>query len=308
MTQLTQPAGYADGKDQNGAGAGNVIPNSAGRAAPESIVIGSIEPGQNYIERNFGELPLASISGSVFMNSNRDAVRQAGETTGAAGVTLTLSGNDYLGNPVCPSALVASCTVQSDASGNYSFAGLPPSGASGYNVTVTTLASLTHIGAQAGSLGAIIDGVPRTPATGVVGATLKTSAGIVLNPGKQGTGYNFAQAPGNSGGTAQSISGFVYVDVNRNGRKDAGEAGIAGVAITLSGLTHDGFEVCSVIGTSACSVLTDADGAYRLDGLPPSGPAGYTSEFAPALSVKMEADPDSCTGLIAGAPGPPSTT
>ncbi|MFZ4873746.1 SdrD B-like domain-containing protein [Janthinobacterium sp. Mn2066] len=276
VTQLTQRAGYADGKDQNGAGAGNVIPNSAGRAAPESIVIGSIEPGQNYIERNFGELPLASIAGSVFMDSNRDAVRQAGETTGVAGVTLTLSGNDYLGNPVCPSALVASCTVQSDASGNYSFAGLPPSGASGYNVTVTTLASLIHIGAQAGSLGAIIDGVPRTSGTGVVGATLKTSAGIVLNPAAQGTGYHFGQAPGNSGGTAQSISGFVYVDVNRNGRKDADEAGIAGVAITLSGLTHDGFEVCSVIGASACTVQTGADGAYRLDGLPPSGPAGYT--------------------------------
>ncbi|MFM2087898.1 MAG: hypothetical protein RLZZ237_2767, partial [Pseudomonadota bacterium] len=283
VTELTQPAGYADGKDQNGAGAGNVIPNSAGRAAPEGIVVGSVEPGQAYTERNFGELPLAAIAGSIFMDTNRDAVRQAGETTGVAGVTLTLAGNDHLGNPVCPSALVASCTVQSDASGNYSFAGLPPSDAGGYSVTVTTPASLVHIGAQAGSLGAAIDGAPRAAGIGVVGATLKTSAGIVLNPGAQGTGYHFGQAPGNSGGTAQSISGFVYVDVNRNGRKDAGEAGIAGVSVTLSGTTADGFNVCSVIAPASCTVQTGADGAYQFQGLPQSDSAGYTlAETQPA--------------------------
>jgi large repetitive protein len=304
VTELAQPAGYADGKDQNGAGAGNVIPNSAGRAAPEGIVVGSVEPGQAYTERNFGELPLAAIAGSVFMDSNRDAVRQAGETTGVAGVMLTLAGNDYLGNPVCPTALVASCTVQSDASGNYSFAGLPPSDASGYSVTVTTPPSLVHIGAQAGSLGATIGGTVRTTGVGVTGATFKTSSGIIVTPGAAGTNYHFGQAPGNSGGTAQSISGYVYIDVNRNGRKDAGEAGITGVTITLSGLTSDGFEVCSVIGASACSVLTGADGAYRFDSLPPGGPAGYTiRQTQPTAYADGLESLGTVTGGVGGANG-----
>ena len=46
-----------------------------------------------------------------------------------------------------------------------------------------------------------------------------------------------------------SISGFVYADVNNNGVRDAGEPGIAGVAIALS-------------GDETQTTTTDANGAY----------------------------------------------
>ncbi|MET3130875.1 putative repeat protein (TIGR01451 family) [Oxalobacteraceae bacterium GrIS 1.11] len=276
VSEQSLPAGYLDGKDQNGAGALNVIAASAGRAAPESIVLGQVDPGQTYSERNFGELPAASIGGTVYMDSNRDAVRQAGETAGVAGVTVTLAGLDQLGNPVCPSVGVPTCAILTDANGNYSFAGLPPSGAGGYGVTVTPPASLVHVGAQAGSLGGSINGIARGAAVGVVGAGFKSINGIALNAGNLATGYNFGQAPGASGGTAQSLSGYVYVDANRNGRKDGGEAGIAGVAVTLSGTTFDGFNVCTVIAPASCTVSSGADGLYQFNALPESNGAGYT--------------------------------
>lgn len=299
LTELAQPAGYADGKEQNGAG--NVVANSAGRAAPEGIVVGSIEPGLSYTERNFGELALASIAGSVYMDSNRDAVRQGGESTGVAGVTLTLSGNDYLGHPVCPGSAVPSCTFQTGADGSYLIAGLAPSDATGYAVTVTPPASLYHTGAQAGSLGGLIDGAVRVPGTGVSGAAIRTAGAIVLLPGTTATGYHFGQAPGAAGGVAQSLSGYVYVDANRNGRKDAGETGIAGVTVTLSGTTADGFDVCSVIVPALCTLQTAADGAYSFTGLPQSDSSGYTVvEIQPAAYLDGAESVGTVNGVATG--------
>lgn len=77
------------------------------------------------------------------------------------------------------------------------------------------------------------------------------------------------------------LGGRVYVDVNDNGLIDAGEVGIPGVSITLSGTTASGQDVCQVI--SSCVVQTGADGRYNFTGLPPSNGAGYTiAETQPA--------------------------
>jgi len=71
-----------------------------------------------------------------------------------------------------------------------------------------------------------------------------------------------------------SLSGAVFRDSNNNGIKNAGETGIPGVTITLSGQTSGGVDICTVIPT--CSVLTDQNGIYIFSGLLPSGPGGYT--------------------------------
>src|SRR5262249_38657014 len=67
------------------------------------------------------------------------------------------------------------------------------------------------------------------------------------------------------------ISGFVYVDANKNGIKDANEQGIAGATVTVS--RNDGFSQ---------STTTAADGSYLFVGLlpgnysiPESQPACY---------------------------------
>lgn len=291
VSEQTLPAGYFDGKDQNGSGAANVLPASAGRAAPEAIVIGQVDPGTTYAERNFGELPAGSIAGNVYIDSNGDAVRQPAESAGVPGVTVTIGGNDYRGVAVCPSSALPSCSVPTNGTGAYLIGGLPPSDAAGYSVTETAAAGLSHTGTQAGSLGGVINGAPRAANAGVTGAAVKSASGIVLAPGATATGYNFGEQ-------GQGIAGFVYADMNRDGVKGAGEPGIAGVTVTLSGSTVSGANVCSVLPANACVATTGADGSYSFIAVPQSNPAGYTiKETQPAAYI----DGGETLGSISGA-------
>ncbi|HEY1378620.1 MAG TPA: SdrD B-like domain-containing protein [Gemmataceae bacterium] len=73
---------------------------------------------------------------------------------------------------------------------------------------------------------------------------------------------------GGAGGSSQpppqtalsSLSGFVYFDANQNGVFDAGEAGIAGVTVTLTGVDDLGRNVVLV-------ARTDVNGFYHFDNL-----------------------------------------
>ena len=78
---------------------------------------------------------------------------------------------------------------------------------------------------------------------------------------------------------AATVSGYVYVDVNKDGLRESGEPGLAGLTMTLSGVDYTGKSV------TARSVVTQADGSYVFSGLPPgtytvteaTSPTGYTS-------------------------------
>ncbi|WP_425618742.1 Calx-beta domain-containing protein [Anatilimnocola sp. NA78] len=59
---------------------------------------------------------------------------------------------------------------------------------------------------------------------------------------------------------AGSLSGFAYVDSNRNGVRDAGEVGIPGVVISLAGTTTGGASV-------TLTAMTAADGSYSFTNL-----------------------------------------
>ena len=59
------------------------------------------------INNNFGELQAATLSGYVFIDTNSNAARDGGETSGMTGVTITLTGTDDLGNPVNTSTTTA---------------------------------------------------------------------------------------------------------------------------------------------------------------------------------------------------------
>ena len=107
-----------------------------------AIPVGSGDAGTGY---DFGELPPASLSGSVFEDLNNDGVQDPGEV-GVAGVDVTLTGVDDLGNPV-------DVTVQTDVDGNYLFPDLRPSDATGYTITETQPAGLLDGIDTAGSLG-----------------------------------------------------------------------------------------------------------------------------------------------------------
>jgi len=87
-----------------------------------------------------------------------------------------------------------------------------------------------------------------------------------------------------------SISGTVYADDNGNGMKDAGEMGLPGVAVTLTGTDSSGNAVSR-------TTATDANGLYSFTDLPPSSTSGYTISrpIAPGFS-----DGTSSVGTVNG--------
>ena len=92
-----------------------------------------------------------------------------------------------------------------------------------------------------------------------------------------------------------SVGDYVWVDTNGNGVQNAGEPGIPGVVLTITG--PDGGPVTDVNGNPVGPVTTDAHGAYSFDLLPVL-PAGehYT------VTIDQSA---SATALAKYAPTPP---
>jgi large repetitive protein len=263
LTQVNEPSGFIDGRDQNGAGAGNVIASSAGRPVGETITVGVVNPGAALTERNFGELQGATLAGSVYVDVNANATRDGGEAAVVPGVTVTLSGTNDLGQAV-------SCPVTTAADGSYLF---PTSGSAdplcqtlrpgSYTLTLTPPGGLTVTGAFAGSAGG--GGQPaNTPLPGA-----SSVGSVTIGSGTSATSYNF-------GVQGQGLSGAVYVDSNGNGVRDVGEPGIAGVSVTVSGTTAGGQDVCAAINPSPCTAVTNASGAYEFLNLPASNASGYT--------------------------------
>lgn len=290
VTQLVQPNGVSDGLDANGAG--SVVGGSAGRIAPEDIVVGEVVPGAALTERNFGELPTSSLSGMVFLDPNANALRDGGETTGLAGAQLRLTGTNDLGE-------VIDCVTATPATGLYSF---PLAGDSDpvcrvlrpgtYSLEITPAPGITHTGAYIGSLGGSAGGVSGANAPSP-GAAVTTIADIVITAGNSAVDYNF-------GGNGEGLSGYVYIDRNNSGARDVDEPGIAGVEITLSGTTATGQDVCDLV---VCTVVTDAAGAFSFLSVPGSDGAGFTltqqAQSSPPLS--SFSDGMDAAGDVAGA-------
>src|SRR5207244_37114 len=137
------------------------------------------------------------------------------------GVVVTLTGTTAAGAPVNRTATTA-------ADGSYSFADLP---AGTYTLSETQPAGLYDGPDAAGNSGG-------QPGNDVVSA-------VVLAPGTDGTGYLFGEFP------PADPFGFGYRDLNGNGVRDAGEPGVAGVAVTIAGTAF--------AGTPQARPLTGAD-------------------------------------------------
>jgi protocatechuate 3,4-dioxygenase beta subunit len=232
-----QPDGYFDGQDTQG----NItpLPNSVGRDVI-SVTLGT----ENLDNNNFGEVKPASISGHVYEDRNNNGMRQAGEP-GIGGVTIQLTGTDDRGQAV-------NLTQITDASGFYQFLNLRPGQ---YQLNEQQPANYIDGKDTVGSQG------------GRAGNDVLTA--LVLRPATRGTDNDFGELP------TSSVSGVVYHDKNNNGQRDAGEAGISGVLITLDGVDFLGRAVRR-------TQLTVAGGAYSFQTLLPGDyhilekqPAGY---------------------------------
>ena len=241
----TQPQGWDDGKDSLGTGATDAGTLSNDKATDVVLNSGDSAAGYNFAE-NAPTPPQekpASISGTVYDDANKNGKRDAGEK-GIPNATVTLTGKDKNGKDV-------NLTVITDKDGHYSFKGLTPGT---YSVTETQ-----PQGWEDGkdSLGT---GVSKP---GTLGNDKVTE--IAVAAGESGVDYNFGEnkakkPPVTPGDKPASLSGYVFNDVNKNGKRDAGEKGVAGVTVKLTGVDKDGKSV-------ARTATTDATGKYTFNGL-----------------------------------------
>jgi serine-aspartate repeat-containing protein C/D/E len=250
-----QPAAYDDGKDQVGNAGGSAL------AQPGDRITGAIlAPAFNAVNYNFGELiPPGSLSGIVYADLDEDCTRDASEV-GIAGVTVHLV--DASGN-ILQSTLT-------DAQGRYRFDDLAPGT---YGVMEVQPNGYFHGGQSVGS------------GTGTIVAADHIN-GVQVNSRVDLVDYNFCEIP------PASIGGYVYVDVDNDGVRDAGEQPLAGVTLQL----------LNSAGTpTGQTTTTDSNGQYRFDGLRP-GVYGV-AELQPAGWRDGKDSPGSAGGTAQPVPG-----
>jgi uncharacterized repeat protein (TIGR01451 family) len=256
---IPQAAGvFNDGRDTAGSAGGSNVVNDV----LSGVSLGAGVQASGY---NFGELPIAPISGRVYIDRDRNGSLGGGDS-GIGGVTIRL----VLGSN-CSGTVVATTTT--DASGNYSF-----------NLVS---AGLTYTLCQTQPLG-YADG-----STNPGGSGSSSAAGaITLSnlPSAGSAGNHFGERVG-------SLAGAVYLDSNNDGLRQGGETGLAGVTVTLSGTDLAGSAITR-------TTTTDANGNYRFADLLAAGPAGYTvTEQAaqPVVGGVTTLNGRTTAGTIAGA-------
>ncbi|OWK41907.1 Fibronectin type III domain protein [Fimbriiglobus ruber] len=241
----TQPSGYLQGKDTIGSLGGDPVSQTPTTDTVPNIEVPVYTHGTSY---NFGELQPASLSGSVFAESDNNAIQNAGEPP-IAGVTLVLTGTNDLG-------VITPITAATNASGQYSFTSLRPATGNGYTITETQPTGYNEEKDNPGSP------VGNVTVQDVISA-------IPLGVGVSGTSYNFAES-------GAALSGTVYEDKNANGVFDGGDGGVSGATLTLTGTDIAGNAV-------NVTTTTNAGGAFAFSYLRQSNAAGYTiTETQPA--------------------------
>ena len=279
VSQITEPPNTMDGLDYDG-GASTVIAGSAHAdiSSPRNytdsitVAVAALQPGWVAANRNFGELLPASISGYSYIDQSNpsNAIKDVGEPA-LSNIVINLTGTNDLGASISQSFTTSTSTN----GGRYDFTNLRPGT---YTVTETQPNGLTNVGTQVGSAG-------NGTATGS-GFTPQHVSNVVLASSSALTNYNFGHK-----GTV--LSGFVYIDTNRDGIKNSGvpgapdEPGIQNVKVVLSGTAWNGQNVCMLI--PSCTVTTDTNGSYTFAGLPAANGAGYTltedNHNSPILSL-----------------------
>jgi hypothetical protein len=285
-----------------GAGAGTTQTDAGGNYVFDDLVVGraytvaAARPGYAFTPAAVNVTDprgdrTANFSGSHLTYTLSGRVTEGAGGAGLAGVTLSLGGS-------------LSATAQTDAQGNYSFAGLPSEGS--YAVTPARAnfffepvarsfdnlladASADFAGSRVNyqiggrvtdGAGAALPGVTVTLG-GAASATAQTDAagryafaalpsGFDYTLTASKTHYTFSpqtrQVDGLAGDTTADFTGAL-VTRNIGGRVAEGAGGVAGVTVTLG-------------GTRAATAQTDAAGNYLFTGLPANGTYTVTPSHA----------------------------
>ena len=195
---------------------------------------------------NFRGVLTGTITGTKFLDTNGNGVRDAGEP-GLAGITITRTAG--LNDPAD-----ANLSVVTDAEGNFTFANVP---FGNFTLRETVPTGFTQTAPAApGTISAPINFANRT-----------SSGNLFGNRALSGT-----------------ISGVKFNDVNGNGVRDADEAGLAGVTIratdasgtvttavtdasgnfTISGLAAGAFVVSEVVPNGFTQTAPAAPGTFAV--------------------------------------------
>jgi large repetitive protein len=241
----TQPAGWGDGAETAGSSGGSLASND--KISAINLAAASASTGNNFGEKKAG------LSGSVYVDSNNNGIKDTGEAP-IAGVVITVTGTTESGTPV-------SVTATTDGSGIYSFPTLLPGT---YTVTET----------QPVQWGDGIDTVGTVNGSPVGSVTNDSINTVVLTGAGAGSAYNFGERPG-------TISGSAWFDKNADGVKDPTETtGLGGVSLVLTGTDAAGNPV-------SISATTATDGSYSFTNVPAgtnytiteTQPSGYGSSL-----------------------------
>ncbi len=228
-----QPPGYVDGFETQG----NVTPIPGSAGGPDTVGPISLTSGNVSENVNFGEVPSSRLVGRVFADIANDGYF-TGNDFGLGGVLLELTGVDVNGRSVTRTTTTA-------PDGTYEFADL-------WAGTYSVIEPAQVAGYFDGR-----DSRNNVPLPGTIGTDRVDN--IIVNIGASAVGNNFAEVP------VVDPTGYVYIDANRNGRRDPAEMGVPGVPVTLTGASLD------VFGNSVLpqTAYTDANGFYQFRDLPP---------------------------------------
>jgi cyclophilin family peptidyl-prolyl cis-trans isomerase len=211
----------------------------------------------------FSSPALSVVSGLVFVDSNNNGVRDAGEL-GVPGATVTLSGTTLQGTPV-------NVSTTTDANGQFVFFQVQPGS---YGLSRGSVSSFLDGQASVGNLG------------GDVGGTAVAS--IFVGEGQAAVNYNLAvrglapsaislrdflssstsssffPSPGSGNASAdhtvQPSTAATPGTSSLNGSVLNGNVGVQGAQVTLTGIDITGRAI-------ATSATTDANGVYQFTGL-----------------------------------------
>ncbi len=244
VIEVVQPADLADGKDSPGTVDGQVVgvADQPGDRISQ-IVLQGASVG---IEYNFGERPLGSLSGYVYLASPGEDCTEVHDTTGNVPLAdVQLAIQNEAGQTVA--------RTRTATDGSYKIENLP---VGVYRILQFTPNGLVDGAAHSGR----IDGVEVGTVTidGLIEDISLTSG--------DGVGYNFCEE------SPASVAGFVFHDRSNDGSRDQNEEGIAGAEVRL----------INAAGSQVASATTDAAGRYQFMGLLPgeysiveSQPAGF---------------------------------
>ncbi len=257
---------------------------NAGTGLTATFVMGA-GATNNTIDAGYHQ-PVA-IGDLVFNDANANGQQDSGEA-GLAGVSVSLYRPGFGADGIAGNAddALAVSTFTTSAGGAYSFTGLRPGT---YQVNFGTLSGYNRTLADNGADATDSDANSGTGQT----ANIVMAAGATNNT--VDAGYH----------QPVSIGDLVFNDANANGQQDSGEAGLAGVLVSVyrPGFGPDGVASTVDDATAVATFTTLSGGAYNFKGLPPGtyqvgfgALSGYNRTIADNGADTSDSDANASTG------------